>query len=112
MVYQLSMRLIKSKLCLTGESSSEQLILTLALRFKISGKAAVMEMGLANYNQECRNIVMTYAEEWRVTIGRLGRWIDFDNDYKVGQLFDSHRLMSRVSLRRGSRKEIVFQSRL
>lgn len=26
---------------------------------------------------------MTYADEWRKTIGRLGRWIDFDDDYKT-----------------------------
>ena len=49
----------------------------------ISGKAAVMELGIAAYNEECRSIVMRYASEWRQTIERLGRWIDFDNDYKV-----------------------------
>lgn len=49
----------------------------------ISGKAAVMELGIAKYNEECRSIVMRYAKEWRHTIERLGRWIDFDNDYKV-----------------------------
>ena len=26
---------------------------------------------------------MRYADEWREIIERLGRWIDFDNDYKV-----------------------------
>lgn len=52
-------------------------------KFNISGKQAVMEMGLAKYNAECRAIVMRYATEWRQTIERLGRWIDFDNDYKV-----------------------------
>lgn len=49
----------------------------------ITGKADVMEMGIAKYNEECRAIVMRYAGEWRKTIGRLGRWIDFDNDYKT-----------------------------
>ena len=52
-------------------------------KFGITGKQAVMEMGLDNYNAECRAIVMRYREEWRHTIERLGRWIDFDNDYKV-----------------------------
>lgn len=55
-------------------------------KFKISGKAAVMEMGLDKYNAECRAIVMRFSGEWRKTIERLGRWIDFDNDYKVGTL--------------------------
>jgi isoleucyl-tRNA synthetase len=49
----------------------------------ISGRAAVMEMGIENYNLECRAIVMRFAEEWRKTIERLGRWVDMDNDYKV-----------------------------
>ena len=49
----------------------------------ISGKAAVMEMGIEKYNAECRAIVMRFANEWRETIDRLGRWIDFDHDYKV-----------------------------
>lgn len=52
-------------------------------KYNISGKAAVMEMGLAKYNAECRAIVMRYSAEWRTTIDRLGRWIDFDNDYKT-----------------------------
>lgn len=49
----------------------------------ITGKAAVMELGLERYNAECRAIVMRFSAEWRTTIDRLGRWIDFDNDYKV-----------------------------
>ena len=28
-------------------------------------------------------MVLTYANEWRKVIGRLGRWIDFDRDYKT-----------------------------
>jgi isoleucyl-tRNA synthetase len=53
-------------------------------KFGMSGKDAVKQMGIEKYNQECRAIVMTFASEWRRTIQRLGRWIDFDNDYKVG----------------------------
>lgn len=49
----------------------------------IKDRNDVFEFGLENYNRECRSIVMTYGEEWRKTIGRLGRWIDFDNDYKT-----------------------------
>lgn len=49
----------------------------------ITGKQDVMEMGIDKYNNECRAIVMRYADEWRSTIGRMGRWIDFDNDYKT-----------------------------
>lgn len=49
----------------------------------ITCKEDVFKYGLDNYNNKCRSIVMTYASEWRKTIGRLGRWIDFDNDYKT-----------------------------
>jgi isoleucyl-tRNA synthetase len=42
-----------------------------------------MDMGIAKYNAECRSIVMRYASEWRATVERMARWIDFDNDYKT-----------------------------
>jgi isoleucyl-tRNA synthetase len=49
----------------------------------MSGRDAVREIGIAKYNEKCRAIVMRYSTEWRHTINRLGRWIDFDNDYKT-----------------------------
>ncbi|PGH09391.1 isoleucine-tRNA ligase [Helicocarpus griseus UAMH5409] len=49
----------------------------------MSGSEAVQKLGLEKYNAECRAIVMRFAAEWRQTIDRLGRWIDFDNDYKT-----------------------------
>ncbi|KAJ7268828.1 tRNA synthetases class I-domain-containing protein [Mycena haematopus] len=49
----------------------------------ITGKADVMKIGIDKYNAECRAIVMTYAAEWRKTVVRMGRWIDFDDDYKT-----------------------------
>ncbi|KAF7321850.1 hypothetical protein MKEN_00706900 [Mycena kentingensis (nom. inval.)] len=49
----------------------------------ITGKADVMKIGIDKYNAECRSIVMRYASEWRSTVVRMGRWIDFDNDYKT-----------------------------
>ncbi|GFN18760.1 isoleucine--tRNA ligase [Aspergillus tubingensis] len=49
----------------------------------MSGLEAVEKIGIEKYNEECRAIVMRFASEWRQTIERLGRWIDFDNDYKT-----------------------------
>mmetsp|Transcript_6447 Transcript_6447/g.11183 ORF Transcript_6447/g.11183 Transcript_6447/m.11183 type:complete len:1126 (+) Transcript_6447:73-3450(+) len=49
----------------------------------ITTSAQVEEMGIAKYNAECRAIVMRYAGEWRSVVTRMGRWIDFDNDYKT-----------------------------
>ncbi|KAG8716690.1 isoleucine--tRNA ligase [Ceratobasidium sp. 395] len=49
----------------------------------ITGREDVLAMGIDKYNAECRAIVMRYAGEWRATVERMGRWIDFDNDYKT-----------------------------
>ncbi|KAI8384886.1 isoleucyl-tRNA synthetase [Radiomyces spectabilis] len=49
----------------------------------IKGKEDVMAMGIDKYNAECRAIVMRYSSEWRKTVERMARWIDFDNDYKT-----------------------------
>ncbi len=49
----------------------------------MSAKEAVAGMGVAGYNAECRAIVERYVSEWRSTITRLGRWVDFDDDYKT-----------------------------
>lgn len=49
----------------------------------VRGRKAVEQVGIAEYNRRCREVVLRYAGEWRRVIGRLGRWIDFDNDYKT-----------------------------
>ncbi|KAM9206671.1 isoleucine--tRNA ligase, cytoplasmic isoform 2-T2 [Dugong dugon] len=49
----------------------------------IRGPEDVAKMGVAEYNSQCRAIVMRYSTEWRSVVTRLGRWIDFDNDYKT-----------------------------
>uniref|UniRef100_A0A0N8ESM8 Isoleucine--tRNA ligase, cytoplasmic n=1 Tax=Heterocephalus glaber TaxID=10181 RepID=A0A0N8ESM8_HETGA len=49
----------------------------------IRGPEDVAKMGIAEYNNQCRAIVMRYSSEWKSIITRLGRWIDFDNDYKT-----------------------------
>jgi isoleucyl-tRNA synthetase len=49
----------------------------------ISGKKEIEEFGIAKFNESCRSIVLRYTNEWRRVITRLGRWVDFDNDYKT-----------------------------
>ncbi len=49
----------------------------------ISGKRQIEEYGVAKFNEACRSIVLRYTREWRKVITRLGRWVDFDNDYKT-----------------------------
>lgn len=52
-------------------------------RLGMSAQEAVETLGIAHYNNECRSIVQKYAQQWEKTINRLGRWVDFENDYKT-----------------------------
>ncbi|KAH6765783.1 tRNA synthetase class I L [Perilla frutescens var. hirtella] len=52
----------------------------------IKSKNDVIKMGIGNYNEECRGIVQRYVHEWEKTVVRMGRWIDFRNDYKTMDL--------------------------
>ena len=49
----------------------------------LSGPSSVREYGVAEFNEACRANVLTYTREWERIIGRLGRWVDFENDYKT-----------------------------
>ncbi|KAM6325245.1 isoleucine--tRNA ligase, cytoplasmic isoform 1-T2 [Podargus strigoides] len=49
----------------------------------IKGPEDVAKMGIKEYNNQCRGIVMRYSKEWEFNVTRLGRWIDFENDYKT-----------------------------
>ena len=50
---------------------------------KITHRDQILEMGIDVYNAKCRSIVTRYTSEWKTTVTRLGRWIDFENDYKT-----------------------------
>lgn len=52
-------------------------------KLNITHRDQVLEMGIDKYNETCRGIVTRYTKEWESTITRLGRWIDFENDYKT-----------------------------
>lgn len=52
-------------------------------KLNITHRDQVLEMGVDKYNDTCRGIVTRYTKEWEATITRLGRWIDFKNDYKT-----------------------------
>ncbi len=52
----------------------------------LSGPTEIKKYGVDNFNEVCRANVLTYTQEWRQIIERLGRWVDFDNDYKTMNL--------------------------
>src|SRR5260370_795079 len=40
-------------------------------------------MGIAAFNDACRESVLRYTDEWQEYVSRQARWVDFDNDYKT-----------------------------
>jgi isoleucyl-tRNA synthetase len=48
-----------------------------------SGKAAILEYGIDRFNDYCRESVLRYTGEWRGTVDRVARWVDFDNQYRT-----------------------------
>jgi isoleucyl-tRNA synthetase len=52
-------------------------------RLGISGPSEINEYGVARFNEACRFEVQANTETWEVLTERIGRWIDFENDYKT-----------------------------
>ncbi|MEM9423323.1 MAG: isoleucine--tRNA ligase [Spirochaetota bacterium] len=52
----------------------------------ISGKRAIEEWGIGKFNEACRGIVQKFAGEWRRTVRRSGRWVDFESEYRTMDL--------------------------
>jgi len=49
-------------------------------------KKDIEKYGVDNFNEDCRSRVMEYADAWKSTIRRIGRWVDMKNDYKTMDL--------------------------
>ncbi len=39
--------------------------------------------GIELFNEICRSIVLRYTSEWKTVVQRMGRWVDFDNQYRT-----------------------------
>jgi len=51
---------------------------------KVSGKKDVEEkLGVDKFNETCRSKVLTYTQDWKKMVNRIGRWVEFDNAYKT-----------------------------
>ena len=53
---------------------------------ELSGASAIEAFGIAEFNEECRSIVLRYTGEWKKTVDRMGRWVDFENTYRTMDL--------------------------
>lgn len=49
----------------------------------LNSKTDIEKYGVDKFNEKCRESVLRYVNEWKVTISRLGRWVDFEHDYKT-----------------------------
>lgn len=49
----------------------------------IHGSADIEAYGIEKFNAACRAGVLRYTKEWELAVRRMGRWIDFENDYKT-----------------------------
>ena len=49
----------------------------------INSKHESEAYGIDKFNEKCKASVLKYTAEWRQTITRMGRWVDFDHDYKT-----------------------------
>lgn len=78
----------------------------------VAGAPEIKALGVDKFNEQCRSMVLKYVGEWRKTVTRMGRWVDFDHDYKTmdpefmetiwwvfkqlwnqGRVYKSHRIM-------------------
>jgi isoleucyl-tRNA synthetase len=51
--------------------------------FKVSGKRHIEKMGVHFFNEACRSIVLRYTSQWEKVVDRMGRWVDFVNQYRT-----------------------------
>lgn len=49
----------------------------------ITDKSQIDAMGIAAFNEACRESVLRYTDEWRAYVTRQARWVDFEHDYKT-----------------------------
>jgi isoleucyl-tRNA synthetase len=49
----------------------------------LAGRNDIEAYGIARFNEACKSIVLRYTAEWEKVITRIGRWVDFRNDYKT-----------------------------
>ncbi|MEK7072395.1 MAG: class I tRNA ligase family protein [Patescibacteria group bacterium] len=49
----------------------------------LQSRKDIEAMGIGKFNDSCRLSVLRYADIWKKTIPRLGRWVDMEADYRT-----------------------------
>ncbi len=52
----------------------------------LSGRKSIEKFGIQKFNEAARSKVLTYVNEWRKTVRRMGRFVDFENSYATMDL--------------------------
>jgi isoleucyl-tRNA synthetase len=52
-------------------------------KLKIESKAEIEAYGIGKFNEQCRESVFSYLEEWNRLTERIGFWIDLDHAYRT-----------------------------
>jgi isoleucyl-tRNA synthetase len=50
---------------------------------KVSGKKDIEKLGIHFFNEACRSIVLRYTSQWETIVNRMGRWVDFEHQYRT-----------------------------
>ena len=54
--------------------------------YKLHGAAAIESFGIKEFNEACRSIVLRYTQEWKRSVTRLGRFVQFEEPYRTMDL--------------------------
>ncbi len=49
----------------------------------INEKKQIEEMGVDKFNKAAKSKVLSFVDEWKKTVDRIGKWIEFDDSYKT-----------------------------
>ena len=49
----------------------------------LKNKKEILALGIEEFNETARSMVLEYVHDWKRYIDRVGRWVDFDNSYKT-----------------------------
>jgi isoleucyl-tRNA synthetase len=49
----------------------------------LKSRRDILDYGVAKFSEFCRTLVFRYTAEWQQVIQRLGRWVDWDSQYRT-----------------------------
>jgi isoleucyl-tRNA synthetase len=49
----------------------------------IKTREEIVELGIAKFNDACRESVLRYTQDWKDYVTRQARWVDFESSYKT-----------------------------